>query len=1116
MKRDGVSVPKTRHAAHFGRPALAALAVCVGLALGAATLAQQASNDGSRAAEYGVGVTATQLASIDGRSFSGVDLRAPLTDVSLNLAAVRAAAWRENAGALGEVAGATSRLLLEGDVRITLGPYRFTGSRAVLWLEPVRVQNDAGATVDAEQIAIFLDDAVEGDRSAAPPPPGRPEPIVADVTANADVSLDEPPSDRRQQADRLLVTALIPAGPTDLAVDSLQRGRPRFGDRATFLQDAEGRLARRLRALAVAEGRGPIVERAAPRTPEQVTAQGFEFADERFEDTRDDAPTPPAGDIRLPRRGLLTLQAPNFTQVAAEDEDAQGDAVLLTGGIGLEFQPLDRDGVVRLTAQRAVVFLEPESGLDIRTLRLGSEDVAGVYLEGDVNVVSLQGPAAAGGAIGGRYHLRGSRVFYEPASERAVLLDAVFWTYDQARGMPLYVRAETIRQTSLDQWTADRATLANVAFAEPHFAVGVEDVTVTRQPRPDGGADIDVTARDVTFRAGDVPLFYLPTVKGDYKPSAFQELRFESEDGDPIVRTRWDLYTLLGVDAAPGNTAALLVDGYFDRGPAVGTELTWDTTRATGLFFGYYIRDDGTDRLTTGARIDQDDEDRGLVLGETIFRPDGPWKIYAELSLVSDPAFVDAFFEEQAETRREFISGVRGLRLDQNERNSALAVDLFASFDDYLPNEYLLQSRGRQVERLPEVGYDIVGADLDRLGLSYFTESSLGVLAFDFPENTLEEQGFDTPQLADDAFGLDPDDNFDDALQAQGFTDDAVLRVDTRHEFVRPFAIGEVDLAPYAVGRLTAWDDDFSEFNDGDDVDDTRAFGALGLRASTTFQRIDNDAHSRIFDVERLRHLIEPHIHLWTGGANVNQRRLPVYDEGVESLATGTAVAVGLDNTWQTKRGPEGRERSVDWLTLDLEYVWSSETTRRESPIGRFDSVRPERSYLGTDFFSGESALALTDAVALTARGQYDVNESIVPFAGAGVQIDHGFGYSSFLEYRELDEPALALLTGGARYELTRKYAVELELSYEVVDQDLTSLGARFTRRFPQWTLDVGLDVDDTRDTVGIAFTVRPVGFAGETRERTFTEQFLRSGGPRTTAPVGVLDRRLNSGPFGG
>jgi hypothetical protein len=809
---------------------------------------------------------------------------------------------------------------------------------------------------------------------------------------------------------------------------------------------------------------------------------------------------------------VFTFQADEITMVAGEA--GESDALMITGGVGFEYDPLDRDGAVRLSADRAVVFLEPEAGLDASFSRLGVEDVAGVYLEGDVNVVATTTP---GGTGGGRYQLRGSKVFYDPTTERATLLDAVFWTFDEERGMPLYVRAETIRQRSLDQWSAERATLSNVAFAEPHFAVGADSVTLTRLAPVDAPESIDVAAEGVTLRAGDVPVFYLPRIRGDFRPTAFRSLEFASRDGDAIVRTEWDMYTLLGLDAPTGNEASLLLDAYFERGPGIGADVSWDTTRATGSAFGYYIRDNGTDRLTTGARIDRNDEDRGMLVAESIFRTDGPWTIYAELAKISDPAFVDAFFEEQAETRREFASGVRVEWLEPNDRDTIVSGEVRATFDEFIANEYLLQSRGYQVERMPEVSLVNVAPPTPVPWLNYFGESSAGVLRFAAAENPVREQGFDTPRRSRAAFGLLPDESLEDALEARGIGSEEVVRLDSRHELQADLDAGPVYFTPYATGRVTAYDDGFRAFNDGQQVDDARLFGALGLRASTTFQHIDNSVVSERFGLRRMRHIIEPSINVWHGSANTDQTDLPVFDESVESLATGTAMRLGVHNTWQTKRGPLGRERSVDWLTLDVDYVWSSSDTDRESPIGRFYDARPELSYLGTEFVDVESVWNATDAVAITGATQFDFDRTRYSYVVTGLQIDHGYGYTSFIEYRELDRPDLSLIAAGARYELTRKYAVELVANYDVETDDIRSLGAEFERRFPQWTLDVGIDLDDVRDSYGVSVSIRPVGFAGESRDRVFTEQFPRTGraSPNSNAPAAVQNDRLTSGPFG-
>ncbi len=74
-------------------------------------------------------------------------------------------------------------------------------------------------------------------------------------------------------------------------------------------------------------------------------------------------------------------------------------------------------------------------------------------------------------------------MYYDLRSDRAVLLDAVFWTC-ASRGMPLYLRAESIRKESDNQFAADNARLANVAFADPHFSIGADSVTLTRRLVP--------------------------------------------------------------------------------------------------------------------------------------------------------------------------------------------------------------------------------------------------------------------------------------------------------------------------------------------------------------------------------------------------------------------------------------------------------------------------------------------------------------------------------------------------------------------------------------------------------------------------------------------------------
>jgi hypothetical protein len=211
-------------------------------------------------------------------------------------------------------------------------------------------------------------------------------------------------------------------------------------------------------------------------------------------------------------------------------------------------------------------------------------------------------------------------------------------------------------------------------------------------------------------------------------------------------------------------------------------------------------------------------------------------------------------------------------------------------------------------------------------------------------------------------------------------------------------------------------------------------------------------------------------------------------------------------------RGPAGDRRSVDWLVIDTTLVWASDDTDDESPFGFWYDPRPELSNMGR-FVSNDAKLALTDSVGLVGTWLYDTEGGETSRASAGVLIDHGFGYSSYVDYRYLDEPGAEIVALGTRYELTRKYALDVFGIYDIDRDAGQSLGARIERRFPQWTLYVGVDLDDISDRTAFSVSVRPVGMGGQDRSRVFTRDEV-SGAVRS-APAGPTASRMSGGPFG-
>ena len=999
---------------------------------------------------------------IDGRGFSGVNLPQPIETYGLSFRAVRGHTWRES-GAL--------RLLLDRNVDVTIGLYRFRASSAVIWLELVEVEGR-----EAMQLAAYFTDV--------------------DTPARA--------FGIEQSADSLLVTAVTYDIRTTLALDDRIEGRPTSARASGLLRAGEARFARHLAQIVNPESE-PLAERTpAERTPRGTvdvmrdgpvrTREQVSEASERpawlDDDPRENVPAAAPRDARSPQRGSVTFDATDIQYRAATPEGG-GPAVILQGGFVVQYRLADSAQAVQLTADSAVVFLEPstESG----RLRYDPQDVRGIYLEGGVTIDS-EGQS-----------LRANKVFYDIATERGVLIDGVFKTYQEEFGNPIVLRAEQIRQLSATQWSAHNAELANVSFAEPHFAIGATDITVTRRVR-DGVRRTYVEAEGVGFRIGETTVLSLPRMRGEVKASPLREVQGGREGGSALLRTNWDLYALLGVEGPEDTTGTLLVDGYFERGVGVGTDFEWKTDDFEGSLFAYYAYTEGEDELTSGADIDPDSAHRGLILGENIWHLTPSWTLFTEIAYLSDETFVDAFFEPLAETRREFTNSFLARYLDEQ---SVFTLEARASLNDFIANEYLLQSLGYQTERLPEARYarfaDPIFGDL----VSYSSDTRAGLVRLNFNEPTAAEQGFNTARRSLAGFGILPTASLADGLRTSGLTEDEVARFDTRHEFEIPLRAGALNIVPYAVGRFTAWDDDFDSFA-GRDNESYRLWGAAGVRLSTSMQKVYEDFESELFDAHRLRHIIEPSLNIWHASTDYLQEHLPIYDDGVESIAQGTAFQVGVTNTLQTMRGMPGRRRSVDWVTMRSTYQWSSNEVTTESPFGRFISYRPEHSNLGR-FFRNETVWNLTDSVTLINDFLYDSEIGRVASNVIGAEIDHGLGFATFVEYRELDPIDAAFFRLGGRHELTSKYALGLAGNYDFDRDRFQSISAFITRRFPQWTMDVILDLDNITDNVGLGVSLRPVGFGTEKRLRPFA-----SGLTSTEAISGLRNGRgrLDKGPF--
>ncbi|MBX3386537.1 MAG: LPS assembly protein LptD [Phycisphaeraceae bacterium] len=1034
---------------------------------------------------------------LEGRDFGNVRFPADAQAADITLSSLRATVWTDRDPTGGDPIGA-ERVLLQGDVRVEIRPrrpddyanavtsgYSFTASQAVVWIKRLTETPARIVAADAEAQSALGPEALG---MHARPPASRYQVAiffdrVADPGAEAGFA---------QAADRLLITAVID-GRVSLRSDSVVSRRPEPPiPGGQLVLEGERRLAQHLRAiLGIADpsddpSRDPIDSGPAQRGIRPGVSRPFEpnspYAPTRTQPTP--APTPPereqAPEPIFSREGVFTIAVgtqratPSDPAVPAGTADSpeirlvrggegEDNALLLTGGVSLTYQDIRQIRNLQITAQRAVIFLEPGPLTDLG--RFNARSVKGVYVEGDVV------------ATDGQYTVRGPRVYYDVQNNQALMVDAVFFTFDQRLQMPIYVRAKELRQQSADQFSAGSARLATTSFFDPVLSVGASSITITQKAdtQSPGQTRSFIDAQDLTLRGMNLPFFWLPRYRGFADNIPLKDFRVENSSGSgAAVKTGWDIFGLLGVEDPRDIDSRLLLDLYFDRGIAVGNRTDWNTDRHEGEVFGYIVpSDDGEDVLSSGARRGRSDETRGMILARDRWTLGAGWTLFTEASYFSDENFVDAFFRPLGFQEREYSTGAY---LRHIEGNAAFTAQIKTNLNDFTPNQYLLTSQGYTVEKLPEAAYYRVADDLlggANAGLLMWThEYRVGRMALNFVEPTADELGFNRSSRSQAALGIDPNQSPADVLRAAGLNQDDVLRFDTRQELSSTVDFYWLKVTPFAVGRFTAYDTDFDTFTSDFD-DQYRYYYSLGTRFSTQIQRVDDSVDSDFFDLHRIRHIIEPSMTVWYAGASASQNDLPVYDTNVESLTTGSAVRAGVRQVWQTKRGGPGRWRNVDWITLDTNLVFSTDDADRESPIKRFFDYRPEYSQLG-DFANVEAIWQFTDSIALSASHIYDLDIHQPALTTAGGLVQHTPDFSSFAEVRYINALDVTYVDAGCAYELTRRYSLAVAGVYDTDRNEVQSIGGTVRRKMGEGVMGVGVRYNNITSETSVSVVFEP------------------------------------------
>jgi hypothetical protein len=694
---------------------------------------------------------------------------------------------------------------------------------------------------------------------------------------------------------------------------------------------------------------------------------------------------------------------------------------------------------------------------------MGGQQIVGAYLEGDVVL-----------AMGDRF-VRARRAYYDFLANRAILLDTVFRTVQEQRNIPIYIRARKSRVLSRREMWFRNAKVSTSEFHTPTYHLGARTAYVMdTTPRTEDGEPLDEQSlrtelRHATVNVRGVPFLYWPYTLTDMKQdhTALRKIEIGGIGGEGAgVQTEWHLFRMLGLVRPEGFEGRYFLTHWCDKGEMTAASLRWNRERYGGFIRGVFLYDDSQKADLAELRRDivvPETRGRLLMRHKQLLADD--WLLQLELSYLCDPEYLEEF------SRTEFYAGKKQETLAYAKKSQDnWAVTALAKGR---VNRFMTQDLSA-----PDLGLHLVGQPLLDGLLTFFHEARAGYKRYHVDDRL---------DVRDERAKLrEPLD-----LSSRWFT-----RFDTRNEINLPLHLGPVNVTPYATGRVTYWDDEPeriiprrtrqpSAWWRGDEFREEgqkcRLFGQVGVKASTSFWRV-YDVQNRLLGLDRLRHIVTPEGAVFAGSnGGVLPKDLYPLDPDVESdLHRLSGGSIAIRQRLQTKRGPRGRQHTVDWMRLDLEAGFYDNGRDPQDTDGRFFMYRPEYS-LGRDHINGKYLWNVADGTAFMAETNFDLESKDIAWYTLGLSVQRAPRLKYYFSWRAVKELDSAVGTVGVDYRVSEKYTLRALEQYEFDHRDTRNLITRFSiiRKLPRWNVAVTLSYDRSiveQDEVSAMVSVWPEG----------------------------------------
>jgi len=438
---------------------------------------------------------------------------------------------------------------------------------------------------------------------------------------------------------------------------------------------------------------------------------------------------------------------------------------------------------------------------------------------------------------------------------------------------PLFASGRALKGDTTNQvYIAEDAAITTDDYENPFWVVKARSIRVIPGDR--------ITAKHATVQLGKVPVFYWPylTKKIGRRQNQFLFL--------PGYRSAYGAYLYTGYHwyLSDELDVALHTDYRTKRGPGVGPEVHFDYGRwGIGDLNYYYTYDRDPGQDSSGQDIDSN---RQLFQLGYMGNPGTNFYVKGKFSYESDALLRQDFFETdyQADPQPITFGQVRQLWND---------ITLEAFVQPRINDFY------ETVERLPEVRLNVLPTHLAALPFVYESQSSFG--------------HYDRLYAVTNGVSL-PD--------VEGG------RADTFQQLSLPFNLfGWLNVVPRVGGRATYYTETDTALRTTEAG--VRTVFNTGVAVSTKASRLWPEAHSRTFDIDGLRHIVQPQInYAYVPTPDRLPSELPQWDyvlqsffplpidfpdfNSIDGIEAENVVRLGLRNKLQTKR-ESGLENLVGW-----------------------------------------------------------------------------------------------------------------------------------------------------------------------------------------------------------